>query len=81
MTSDAVRRHHFPEARAGGFSRVDGTIHFFSRVQALLQPGATVREFGAGRGHELFEDPVEYRKGLRRLQGRAARVIGVMSTW
>ncbi len=77
MSMDVVRAKHYPEVAAGGYSRVDGTIQFFGRIQALLQPGMVVLEFGAGRGHELLEDPVAYRRGLRELRGRAARVIGV----
>ena len=74
---DRTRARHYPETGAGGFSRVDGTVQFFSRVQALLQPGDIILEFGAGRGAELREDPVPFRRSLRSLRGRAGRVIGV----
>lgn len=69
----------YPEIRAGRFSRVDGTIEFYVRVHALLldlQPGPVVLDFGAGRG-AFVEDPVPIRRDLRRLQGRAGRVVGV----
>ena len=40
----------FPEARFGGFSRLDGTVAFYTRVQALVHPDMTVVDFGCGRG-------------------------------
>ena len=73
------RRSLYPEMAAGGFSRVDGAVAFYSRVAALLDdagPGAVVVDFGAGRGAAV-EDPVPYRRRLRLLQGREARVVGV----
>lgn len=66
---------HYPEAAAGGFSRVDGTVAFFNRIHALLTPDAVVLEFGAGRGADLHDDPVPYRRRLRQLRGACARVI------
>lgn len=65
----------YPEIVAGGFSRVDGTIEFFTRVNALLRPEMTVLDFGAGRG-EWASDPVEYRRHLQDLRGKCAVVIG-----
>lgn len=67
----------FPEVGAGGFSRIDGTVQFYTRVQALLRPEMVVLDFGAGRGAGLLDDPVPYRRDLRRLRGRVRRVIGV----
>ena len=72
-----IKQRFFPEVAAGGFSRVDGTVALFSRVQALVDPGSVVVDFGAGRGRGSFEDPVPYRRGLRTLKGKVARVIGV----
>ncbi len=66
----------FPETAAGGFSRLDGTIQFYSRVHSLLHPGATVLDFGAGRGASV-DDPSPYRRDLRRLKGKVREVIGV----
>ena len=67
----------FPELAAGGFSRADGTVAFFTRVQALINPEMTVVDFGAGRGRGAAEDVVPYRRSLRTLKGRCARVVGV----
>ena len=71
------RVYFFPEAAVGGYSRVDGTVEFYGRINALLQPDATVLDFGAGRGVGLQEDPVPYRRSLRILQGKCRRLVGV----
>ncbi|HYF47135.1 MAG TPA: class I SAM-dependent methyltransferase [Acidimicrobiales bacterium] len=65
----------YPEMAAGGFSRIDGTVEFYSRVTALLRPEMTVLDFGAGRG-AAAEDPVPFRRELQALRGRVARVVG-----
>ena len=69
----------FPEQVAGGFTRLDGNVSFYSRVQALLidlPAGAQVLDFGAGRG-QAAEDPVTYRRELSDLRGEGRSVIGV----
>lgn len=71
------KQYFFPETAAGGFSRVDGTVEFYTRVNALLRPDMTVLDFGAGRGAAIQEDPVPYRRSLRTLKGRCRRIIGV----
>lgn len=76
MTS-ANRLRHYPEARAGGFSRVDATIEYYLRVQSILPPSATILEFGAGRGANIIEDSVPFRRDLRNLAGRGHRLVGV----
>jgi SAM-dependent methyltransferase len=64
------------ETGAGGFSRIDGTVEFYGRINALLDPSMVVLDFGAGRGVGS-EDPAKYRRELRSLRGKAERVIGV----
>lgn len=66
----------YPEINAGGFSRVDGTIAFYTRVNALLRPEMTVLDIGAGRGQQLLETAVPYRSALARLQGKVSKVVG-----
>lgn len=66
----------YPEVGAGGFSHVDGTVQFYARINALIAPHQTVVDLGAGRG-AFLEDPVEYRRELRRLQGKVNRVVGL----
>lgn len=67
--------HVYPERRAGGFSCVDGTVQFYTRINALLRDDMTVLDLGAGRGGFLDED-CEYRKKLRLLKGKVREVIG-----
>lgn len=71
------RRYFYPETAAGGFSHVDGTVAFYTRINALLQPEMTVLDFGAGRGRAVQEDPFPYRRALQTLQGKCRRLIGV----
>ncbi len=66
----------YPESWFGGFTDTDGTILFYTRVNALLQPSFTVLDFGCGRG-AYGEDPIPIRRNLRILRGKAARLIGL----
>lgn len=68
--------HCYPEVGAGGFSRVDGTVEFYQRVHSLLRPDMRVVDFGAGRG-AFLDDPVAFRRDLRRLGDHVQEVIGV----
>jgi SAM-dependent methyltransferase len=74
--SDIVS-NFYPENKAGGFSRCDGTIQFYQRVRALLRPHDVVLDFGAGRGAAYYQDPSPYRKNLRDLRGEGKRIVGV----
>jgi SAM-dependent methyltransferase len=66
----------YPEIGAGGFTRVDGTINFFTRVNSLLKPHMTVVDFGAGRG-KFANDNLTFRRNLCTLKGKVKKVIGV----
>ncbi len=76
-TTTDFRSRLFPEIAAGGFSRLDGTVQFYNRVNALLRPDMVVLDFGAGRGAGLVENRCEYRRSLQMLRGKVARVVGV----
>ncbi|MEI9886077.1 MAG: methyltransferase domain-containing protein [Rhizomicrobium sp.] len=65
-----------PEIGAGGFSHRDGTVEFYSRVNALLRPNMTVLDLGAGRGLFLEGNSL-YRRDLQTLQGKVKELIGV----
>lgn len=65
-----------PETRAGGFTAQDGTVAFYVRVDALLEPTMTVLDLGAGRAAWFHDDPCRQRRKLRDFRGRAERVIG-----
>jgi SAM-dependent methyltransferase len=66
----------YPERTLWGFSRVDGTVWFYTRVRALVQPVSVVLDIGCGRGARA-EDPVDYRRSLATLRGTCSRVIGI----
>lgn len=66
----------FPEINAGGFSRIDGTIQFYQRVNSILHPDAIVLDYGAGRGAPQIDDTVQFRRQLSRIKGKVRKVIG-----
>ena len=70
-----LKAAYYPECR-GGFSHVDGTIVFYARVNALLDPKGVVLDLGCGRGAHR-EDPSEFRRALRVVRGKVDTVIGL----
>jgi SAM-dependent methyltransferase len=72
-----AKRFFYPETSVGGYSRVDGTIEFYGRVNALIEPDMVIADFGAGRGKGPAEDTVPYRRALQNLRGKCAKVIGI----
>jgi SAM-dependent methyltransferase len=70
------RPHYYPETQFGGFSDIDATVAFYTRVRALVNSNSVVLDVGCGRG-EYQDDPIEFRKNLRILRGHCARVIGI----
>lgn len=76
MKAQAAYDRLYPEARFGGFSRVDGTVAFYSRVRALLGPEDRVLDVGCGRG-KSEEARVEIHRELRNLRGDCAEVVGI----
>ena len=66
----------YPEASFGGFTDIDGTIAFYNRVNSLLEPSFVVLDVGCGRGVNN-EDQVPFRKNLRNLKGKVAKIIGI----
>lgn len=70
-------RRLYPEVRAGGYTRYDGFIEFYTRVNALLEPDSRVLDFGAGRGLWATEPLPALHKRLRAFHERVAEVHGV----
>ena len=66
----------FPETAFGGFTDIDGTIHFYLRVNALLQNAFTVLDIGCGRG-AYQDDPCRIRREMRIFKDKCRRVIGI----
>lgn len=80
MTATAIQSNlttSYPETKAGGFSRCDGTIQFYQRINALLTPNMHVLDYGAGRGEQLLDETVPYRSQLAKLHGRVEKLVGV----
>jgi len=75
MTNGLLARI-YPESSFGGFTRLDGMVAFYSRVQALVRPGDLVLDIGCGRGG-WNEDPSDYRRRLHDLRGERRLVIGI----
>ncbi|HVB81201.1 MAG TPA: class I SAM-dependent methyltransferase [Candidatus Binataceae bacterium] len=76
MTQNRAIEKFYPEVAAGGFSRVDGTVAFYLRVNALVKPDMTVLDLGAGRGSAVADRPSDFKTGLRNFRGKCRKVIG-----
>jgi SAM-dependent methyltransferase len=72
----AILQLERPERRAGGFTRDDSTVQFYSRVNALLFSDATLLDFGAGRGRQFDIPDRGYAEELQKFQGKIRKVIG-----
>jgi SAM-dependent methyltransferase len=69
-------RHYEPgDDMLGGFTATDGTIAFFTRINAILEPEFTVLDLGAGRASWYFLDQCEYRRKLRTIRGKVKEYI------
>ena len=71
------RNRLYPEVAAGGFTRHDGFVDFFTRANALLETEGTVLDFGAGRGEWADADLSAYHRRLRDFRASGHRVVGV----
>ena len=72
-----IASRFYPELAAGGYSRVDGSVEFYTRIRALIRPDMHVLDFGAGRGWAVVDDPNPTRRRLGNLRGACERVVGV----
>ena len=71
-----VIEQFYPEYHFGGFTHIDTTVEFYSRIAALLQKADKVLDFGAGRGSNILLDSSPYRRQLQTLRGRCAHLEG-----
>jgi SAM-dependent methyltransferase len=67
----------YPEVGAGGYTRADGFIEFYTRVGALLDGESEVLDYGAGRGLWATEPLPPLHKRLRAFHERVKAVHGV----
>jgi SAM-dependent methyltransferase len=72
----SLKEDFYPESRFGGYTDLDGTVVFHTRVNALVGANDVVVDIGCGRGQHR-EDPVELRRNLKILKGKCRRVIGI----
>jgi SAM-dependent methyltransferase len=72
----ALERRFYPESAHGGFTDIDGTVLFHTRVNSLVEPQHVVVDIGCGRG-EHREDPIGLRRELKVLKGKCRHVIGI----
>jgi len=73
--STSILAAWFPEVGAGGFTSLDGTIEFYTRINALLGPTMAVLDFGAGRGALLTDGYCDHKKKLMTLRRKVAKVV------
>lgn len=73
----SLKETHYPESEYGGYSRVDGTVAFFSRVQALVRPEMVVLDVGCGRGNAALRFESSPWEKCRLLKGRCKHVLGI----
>jgi len=73
--STRIQAAWFPEVGAGGFTSLDGTIEFYTRINALLRPTMVALDFGAGRGSVLADGYSDHKKKLMTLRGKVAKVV------
>lgn len=64
----------FPEVGAGGYTSRDGSIEFYTRINALINPGAYLLDFGAGRGSWDTPETPAWVRDLRRFHA-AGRIV------
>lgn len=74
---ERTKRIMYPEVVAGGFSRVDGTVHFYQRINALVGRNSVVLDIGAGRGRTHVDDINTYRASLSNFRGKVSKIIGL----
>ena len=61
----------------GGYSALDGTVKFYSRVRSLMSEKTYVVDWGCGRGADTTDLPSLYRSKLKHFRGHTKKVIGV----
>jgi SAM-dependent methyltransferase len=76
MATDAsIEMPIYPEVRFGGFSRRDGAVAFYVRVNALLRPDMRVLDYGCGVGSHFAVRPTSVRS-LQYMRNKVRQVIG-----
>lgn len=74
--STTLRERVYPETSFGGFSRVNGTVAFYTRVRSLVDASTILLDLGCGRG-KSEDNPSAYQRALQNFKGDVAKVIGI----
>jgi hypothetical protein len=53
----SFQERFYPESRLDGLTAIDGTVAFYKKVNALINPASVVLDLGCGRG-AYGDDPV-----------------------
>lgn len=72
-----VRRRYHPEVAIGGFTHLDTTVEFYTRVNSLLRSGMVAVDLGAGRGRWYTDDDSPTRRELQTIRGKVDWLIGI----
>lgn len=76
MSEMEIVSSFYPEAKVGGYTSVDGSVEFYGRINSILDSSMTVLDFGAGRAAWYEVNSCLYRKQLRNIRGKVAKVVG-----
>lgn len=68
---------NYPEVAIGGYSRVDGTVEFYLRIDELVERDHIVVDLGAGRGDAHCDRADFVHARLMNFKGRCRKVIGI----
>ena len=74
--STEILSSQYPEINISGYTSVDGTVEFYSRINSLLNESMSVLDFGAGRAAWHEDDGSHYRKKIRTIKGKVQKVVG-----
>ena len=74
--SQKIVSFFYPEVNISGYTSVDGTVEFYSRINSLINDSMTVLDFGAGRAAWYEDDSCIYRKKIRTIKGKVLKIKG-----
>ena len=72
----ALKNRFYPESLFGGYTDIDGTVVFHTRVNSLVHRHHVVVDIGCGRGAHT-DDPIQLHRDVKVLKGKCAQVIGI----
>lgn len=67
---------YYPEVGISGYTSIDGTVEFYSRINSIIDGSMTILDFGAGRAAWNEDDPCVYRNFLRNMKNKVRKVVG-----